>query len=183
MLLSSWFNQTRSTEEMRIGSKNEDAVLMAFASFCSVTDIFQCGLFESKVYPWLAASPDGIAIIMEPEGNKKVAVVEIKTWVSLEQIRAAEEICAKYNDNEIIETFIGSPIFEEVVKKDHATQLMIQMSTVGIDWAVYIVTQAGTQGSSGRIIYAVLVHFPPLEFEHFIEQILNKFGQLLNPFS
>jgi len=98
---------------------------------------------------------------MEPEGNKKVAVVEIKTWVSLEQIRAAEEICAKYNDNEIIETFIGSPIFEEVVKKDHATQLMIQMSTVGIDWAVYIVAQAGTQGSSGRIIYAVLVHFPP----------------------
>jgi len=115
---------------------------------------------------------------MEPEGNKKVAVVEIKTWVSLEQIRAAEEIRAKYNDNEIIETFIGSPIFEEVVKKDHATQLMIQMSTVGIDWAVYIVTQAGTQGSSGRIIYAVLVHFPPLQFEHFIERIVNKFGHL-----
>jgi hypothetical protein len=44
------------------------------------------------------------------------------------------------------------------------------------------ISQAGTQGSSGRIIYAVLVHFPPLEFEHFIEQILNKFGQLLNPF-
>jgi hypothetical protein len=84
MLLSSWFNRMRSTEEMRIGSKNEDAVLMAFASLPSVTDIFQCGLFESKVYSWLAASPNDIAIIMEPEGNKKVAVVEIKTRVSLE---------------------------------------------------------------------------------------------------
>ena len=60
-------------------------------------------------------------------------------------------------------------VFEEVVEKDHATQLMMQMSTVGVDWAVYIVAKAGTQGSSGRIIYAVLVHFPPLEFEHFIE--------------
>jgi len=110
MLLSSWFNQMTSTEEIRMGNKNEDAVLMAFASFCSVTDIFQCGLFESKVYPWLAASPDGIAIIMEPEGNKKVVVVEIKTRISLERIRATEEIRAKYNDNETIETFIGSPI-------------------------------------------------------------------------
>jgi hypothetical protein len=95
MLLSSWFNQMRSTEEMRIGSKNENAVLMAYASFPSVTYIFQCGLFESKVYPWLAASPDGIAIIMEPEGNKKVAVVEIKTRLSLQRIRATEEIRAK----------------------------------------------------------------------------------------
>ncbi len=77
------------------------------------------------MYPWLAASPDGIAIIMEPEGNKKVVVVEIKTRISLERIRATEEIRAKYNDNETIETFIGSPIFEEVVEKDHATQLMI----------------------------------------------------------
>jgi hypothetical protein len=178
MLLSSWFNRMRSMEEMRIGSKNEDAVLMAFTSFPSVTDIFQCGLFESKVYPWLAASPDGIAIIMEPESNKKAAVVEIKTRVSLQRILAAEEIHAKYNDNKIIETFIGSPVFEEVVEKDHATQLMMQMSTVGVDWAVYIVAKAGTQGSSGRIIYAVLVHFPPLQFEHFIERIVNKFGHL-----
>jgi len=43
------------------------------------------------------------------------------------------------------------------------------MSKVEVDWAVYIVAQAGTQGSSGRIIYTVLVHFPPLQFEHFIE--------------
>jgi hypothetical protein len=48
MLLSSWFSRMRSMEEMKIGSKNEDAVLMALASFGCVTDIFQCGLFESK---------------------------------------------------------------------------------------------------------------------------------------
>jgi hypothetical protein len=48
MLLSSWFNQTRSMEEMRIGNKNEDAILMAFASFHSVTDIFNVDYLSQK---------------------------------------------------------------------------------------------------------------------------------------
>jgi hypothetical protein len=100
-----------------------------------------------------------------------VAVVEIKTRVARERIRAFEEIRAKYNDREIIICYIGSPIFEEVVEEDHAAQLMVQMATVGADWAVYIVAQAGTQVGTGRIIYAVMSLFPPILFESFIERM------------
>jgi hypothetical protein len=48
---------------MNIGTKNEDVILTAFWSYNIVTDIFSCGLLESKSVPWLAASPDAIAII------------------------------------------------------------------------------------------------------------------------
>ena len=46
MLIHSWLGRSRSTEEMRIGTKNEDAILAAFHNVNIVTDIFQCGLLE-----------------------------------------------------------------------------------------------------------------------------------------
>jgi len=49
-LLKSWFNRPRSTTNMVIGTKNEDAVLMAFSKLPHVLHIWSVGLLENKHY-------------------------------------------------------------------------------------------------------------------------------------
>ncbi len=46
------------------------------------------GLLESKEYPWMAASPDGIGVVTMNGNNLIVISIEIKT-------RVAEEIAAE----------------------------------------------------------------------------------------
>jgi hypothetical protein len=97
MLHRSWFSRARSTKEMRIGTKNEDAILLAFCSSDKVTDIFSCdifscGLLESKEISWLVACPDAVAIIKTPNGDKALASVEVNTRVLLTHIAKAERI-------------------------------------------------------------------------------------------
>jgi hypothetical protein len=87
---------------MVIGTKNEDAILKSFASLHIVHEVFDCGLFESKHHPWLAASPDGFALFDSPgspssDGEQYVrhfGTLEVKTRVSPERIAMAEEIAA-----------------------------------------------------------------------------------------
>jgi hypothetical protein len=86
-----WGPGLAATEQMWIGTKNEGAVLTAFRSYNFVTEIFSCGLLESKDVPWLAASPDAMAIIKNPNGNKVLATVEVKTGVSTQRIAEAEK--------------------------------------------------------------------------------------------
>jgi len=92
MLHRSWFSRAHSTKEMRIGTKNEDAILLAFCSSDKVTDIFSCGLLESKEISWLVACPDAVAIIKTPNGDKALASVEVNTRVLLTHIAEAERI-------------------------------------------------------------------------------------------
>jgi hypothetical protein len=80
---------------MVIGTKNESAIIAAFRRSNYVLDIFECGLFESLDHPWLAASPDAIAVLKMSSGNY-MATVEVKTRVSLERISIAERIAEKY---------------------------------------------------------------------------------------
>jgi hypothetical protein len=83
-LSKSWFSQNRSTQAMVIGAKNKSAVLQAFSKLSYVKSIFEVGLLENKTYPWMATSPDGVAVVgFVPEENV-VASIEIKTRVSTE---------------------------------------------------------------------------------------------------
>jgi hypothetical protein len=151
MLLGSWFSRTRSTEEMRIGTKNEDAILCAFRSLRQVTDIFCCGLVENKELPWLAASPDVIFIVKNPQGEKVLAMVEVKTRVSPTRIAEAERIASHWN-NKLIMCVVGVDDITSVMDKEHETQIMIQMAMLHLNWAVYLVGQPGMQNTQGRII-------------------------------
>jgi hypothetical protein len=97
LLLGSWFNR-RFTEQIRIGTKNEDAILAAFKNHSNVTDMFSCGLLESKHVPWLAASPNAIAVVKNPHGGKVLATVDMKTRVAPKSITEAETIAARWNN-------------------------------------------------------------------------------------
>ena len=81
--------------------------------------IFEVGLLENKTYPWIAASPDGVAVVGFQEDENVVASIEIKTRVSLEQIQQAEEIAAKYQPKLIV-CEIGDKTWKECIEK-HST--------------------------------------------------------------
>ncbi len=92
-LLKSWFNRSRSTEPMVIGAQNEDAVLLALSQKSYVDKIYDCGLLESNKLPWLAASPDDIVVLSGFIPNvQQLAVVEVKTRVSLEKLLKRNEL-------------------------------------------------------------------------------------------
>jgi hypothetical protein len=84
-LIKSWFNRNRFTEPMVIGSRNEEAMLLHLASKSYVLSIYECGLLKSKDNPWLAASPDAIAVIDDSDGESSRCVVEVETCVSPEK--------------------------------------------------------------------------------------------------
>jgi hypothetical protein len=91
-LLKSWFNHSRSTEPMAIGAKNEDAMLMSLAQKPFVSKIYNVGLLESNKIPRLAASPEAVVVIKDMvPGITQVAVVEVKTRVSLEKLPKLKE--------------------------------------------------------------------------------------------
>lgn len=100
---------------MCIGTKNEDAILATFKNHSNSR-----GLLESKHVPWLAVSPDAIAIIKNPHGEKVLATVEVKTRVAPERITEAETSAARWN-NKLIVCIIGTDDAEEVMDKDHIT--------------------------------------------------------------
>jgi hypothetical protein len=73
---------------MKIGTKNEDAVLQGLSCKSIVVQMFDCGFFESRSHPWMAASPDASAVITVSDSHH-AACVEVRTCVSLERIAAA----------------------------------------------------------------------------------------------
>ena len=180
MLVSSWFSRNRSTPEMVTGTKNESAILYALLHNRFIEAIYECGLFESKCHPWLAASPDAIALIHSSNG-RRLAVVEIKTRVSHERIAKAEEIAEKHN-NKVIMCTIDDDDWKEVIEKDHQAQLLVQMAVLEFQHCVYVVGQAGTRGVSGRIIYTVIARAPEGVVDQFTALLTNTFEPLLSPF-
>jgi hypothetical protein len=120
-LIKSCFNRSRSTEPMVIGSRNEEAVLLHLATKPYVLDMYECGLLESKDNPWLAASPDAIAVIDDGDGEPSYCVVEVKTRVSPEKIAESLRLSKKHN-NKVIWTDFDSEVWNECVEQDHSNQ-------------------------------------------------------------
>jgi hypothetical protein len=175
MLIHSWLSRSRSTEEMRIGTKNEDAILAAFHNFSIVTDIFQSGLLESKFIPWLAASLDA------PEGQKVLATIEVKMRVSPERVAEAERIAACWNHKMLV-CLVGTDNIEDIMDKEHATQVMIQMATCNLNWAIYIEGQPGTSNTHGCIIYIAMIYASEDVMEEFLTSVMKMFETILSPF-
>lgn len=119
------------------GSKNDPAILCTLTHNRFIDVICERGLFESKSYSWLSASPDAIALIHTSNGDK-LAVVEVKTRVSLELIAKAEEIIEKHN-NKVFVCLLDDDGWKEVADKDHQAQVMVQMAVLQFSHCIYVV--------------------------------------------
>jgi hypothetical protein len=116
-----------------------------------------------------------------PDNEKVLATVEVKTRVSQERIAEAERIAAAYKHKLII-CIMGQDNIEEVMDKEHATQVLIQMATCQVNWGAYIVGQPGTSNTNGRILYTVLVYATDEIIDDFMSSTINMFDSVLNPF-
>jgi hypothetical protein len=182
MLSESWFSRVRSTSDMVAGTKNEEAVLKAFWKHDQVADLWECGLFEAKNYPWIAASPDAIVLLQLEENEPYIlATVEIKTKVSHERIAKALAIVARHN-NLFIECCLGDENWIECVEPDHCYQLMVQMFILKVLHCCYIIGKAGFHRSDGRILCILLVSSTDLQLNNFMESLHGKCHRLLITF-
>jgi hypothetical protein len=144
--------------------------------------VFKCGLLECLNLPWLAASPDGVAVLNVSAGQV-LATVEVKTRVSTDQIASAEQLAAKYvEDSGPILCTVGDDVWKEVVDKDHSTQIMVQLSVLKLKYCIYIVGQAGVRGAMGRIIYVVIGTLQLDDLLQFVDKMRDTFEDILNPF-
>jgi len=181
-LLKSWFNRSRSTEPMIIGSRNEDAVLLSLSQKSYVDSIYDCGLLESNKLPWLAASPDSIVVVSGVIPNEQqLAVVEVKTRVSVEKIAEAERIAKKYGEK-VIHCNCGDEAWLECIEKDHSNQIMCQVLVTGLKYCIYIVARPGTTGGKGKPIYMVFGTIEQNQFYAFLSYLNRKMDRILAPF-
>jgi hypothetical protein len=86
----SCFSTARSTEAMMRGTANEEACMSALSEMDFVGDMFEVGMIALKVAPWIACSPEMIALIRVSSigfsgcvpDEEDLANVEIKASVS-----------------------------------------------------------------------------------------------------
>jgi hypothetical protein len=83
-----------------------------------------------------------------------VAVVEVKTRVSLDKIAEADRIAKKYQHKTIF-CNIDDDTWKECVEQEHSNQVMVQMLVTGLNHCCYIVAKPGSSGGKGRPIYMV----------------------------
>jgi len=182
-LLKSWFNRSRSTTNMVIGTKNEDAVLMAFSKLPHVLHIWSVGLLENKHYPWLAASPDAIAILQHPDGRTPVCVVEVKTRTTETTIQVAEVLAEKYKtDDGVIWAEVEDDAWKELVPKDHSDQVILQMIVSGCISCCYLCSRPGTERQKGRILYQVVAKISQELMTDKLRKLYTTTKGILEPF-
>jgi hypothetical protein len=116
-----------------------------------------------------------------PDGEKVLATVEVKTRVLQERVAEAERIAAYWN-HKLIVCIIGTDDVEAIMDKEHATQVLIQTATCNMNWATYVASQLGTTNTNGKILYTVLDYATTEVLNDFILSTITMFNSVLLPF-
>ena len=166
---------------MIIGAWNEDAVLVAFSNLPFVKKVFSCGLFKSHRFPWLAASPDAIAVLASNDSRLVCSVIEVKTRTTENTIVEAEGIAAKHNGKYILAN-IEDDIWNDAVPWDHSNQVLLQLAVTGWVFSTYISSWPGATQGKGRIIYIVFGTLDPSLVREKTESLIHRTQVLLSNF-
>jgi hypothetical protein len=139
------------------GAKNEAAVLNEFSKLSYVKGVFECGLLESKLHPWMVASINGVAVFTLNGNDIIVVSVEIKTRVAMERVDKAQQIATNYQ-HKLIACDIGDETWKECVEKEHSMQVLLQLWVMKLQTAFYIAALLGTSTLSEKFAYIVMGH-------------------------
>ena len=124
------------------GTVNEGPVTNALSKTAGILALFECGLLSSRKYPYLAVSPDGIALLdlhkinasSFVERSTAVASVEIKTSVG--EASSARRRSLSHGDWSVCA--FGDRMFLEVVEKEHIAQLLHAQVVLDVQYCVYV---------------------------------------------
>eukprot|EP00750_Incisomonas_marina_P023512 INCI5038.6.p1 GENE.INCI5038.6~~INCI5038.6.p1 ORF type:complete len:440 (-),score=39.65 INCI5038.6:22-1341(-) len=154
-LWASWFSGTRSTAEMKRGTKNEASVTRALATTEWVEAIWDVGLVAMESHPWIAVSADGLMLVHPPHALSEApmpALLEIKTKLSQPQIAKSKRTARTYG--KYFSCTVGSPQWFHSVPAEYRGQLIHQALVFGL--ARVVLVMATVTG----ILYSVLVTVP-----------------------
>lgn len=124
------------------GTANEEAVITALAQKPLIIAVFQCGMLSKKDVPWLACSPDGVALLDSaiisfdtgsgPSEGTVLASVEIKTCVA----QSALERSLAMATSDLV--FLGAkdPRLLLYVPKEHIGQVIQQRLVLSMNYAI-----------------------------------------------
>jgi YqaJ-like viral recombinase domain len=138
----SWFTTARSTEAMMRGTANEEACVSALYKMYFVGDVCEVGMIALKVSPWIACSPDGIALIRVASigfsgcvsDEEALESVEIKTSVS----EISSSVTTQNASADVITCELGDEAFRKHVPEAHMAQVIQQMVVISILFAIYL---------------------------------------------
>ena len=160
-LSRSWFGHFRSTEAMMRGTSNEAAALRALSAKPFVKAVFECGMIAKADIPWMACSPDGVAIIdtsnltflgspIAEESNEFIASIEIKTCIAESSLDRAigratvDTICCTVGDDQ----------FSRYIPKEHMGQIIQQMIVLSLNHTIYVCA------AEVGLMYVAIVYCP-----------------------
>ena len=145
LLAASWISTSRSTEGMMRGTVTENAAMNAIRSKPFVRAIFPCGMFGDKQYPWLACSPDGVALIdlhqkaFNTTGDTDpllhVCSVEIKTSIAPSSLSTAVSNASV----DLLCIEMGTFAFLDRVPRVNIGQILQQMVVLRVSYVLYVV--------------------------------------------
>ena len=120
-----WYPEHVTTIDMQYGIENEPKAVEAYVLLTGVT-VVKSGLWISRQYPHLAASPDGL--IFDPEMTNLAGIIEIKCLKILRNKTVAEMIASNETNKSIMTrqcfTVDGGRLF---LKKSHAYYFQVQL--------------------------------------------------------
>lgn len=165
IFVSSWFSTIRSTEQMKRGSINEDAVVRAIEEKNYVYRVYPCGMFSMKRNDFLACSPDGLVLIdlksicttfsnstrahvKIDEKCYAVSTLEIKTVIAENTVGNA----IRSQTSDIIVCDFGDDTFKKFIPSEHAAQILQQMIVLNVNLCLYV------RATETSLIYCALVH-------------------------
>ena len=146
MLRKGWiFPRGSSSTDMKSGVLNEASVLKSVGRQDWCNNIFECGLFQSKEFPCLAVSPDGVAEInlsprpmgtCGPDLPPVLAAVEIKTRLAPNMITKAFE--KALTDGPFFSCSVGDETWRNHIPDENKAQVLHQATVLGLDHVVFV---------------------------------------------
>ena len=94
--LDSWFGRNWSLQAMITGTENEEPISQKMETEDFVVAFFEVGLLQFMNIPYLAVSPDGVAIIKLQDGTKEIACMKIKKRVAETTINKVRELVEEH---------------------------------------------------------------------------------------
>jgi len=138
---------------MVAGTKNEQATLRSLQGVLGIEKVYECGLLESKTNPWLAASPNAIAVFIETDGSLQAATVEVKSRDADATIKTAMKLKSEYG--QFIECVVGDEMWGKCVPRSHSTQMIVQSLVTQQKYLLYVASMCGSANRCRQIIYIV----------------------------
>ena len=122
--VKSWYGRFKGTSAMHEGTMNEEPTADAFSLEPMVVDFYEIGLLQCNEFPFIAVSPDGVAMLQFNRGETHHACVEIKTRVAEKTV--AQALNAMIAHGRFVHCAYDDVAFKKCVPSEHRHQVLHQ---------------------------------------------------------